>query len=227
MSAVARDGFAFVIDTDHYAGDFERETCAAATGRVGECGVGVAVADAARADLSTSEDGRRFLRWCEDHVRDVADDNGCARPCSAYPTPGWMDDGHGNAYRVEEKASPAIVARYLASVRSYFEPRAAQADERAEEEREKGNASEAKAWEREARGHRRSIVDAEKRGPEHCAAYQSVAIWLDCRPPAWVVEMMKARAAAFLAKPGKGRGAVPVTGFRVMRMGRTAKEVES
>jgi len=32
--------YKFIIDTDQYAGNFEREMCAYLTGTVGECGVG-------------------------------------------------------------------------------------------------------------------------------------------------------------------------------------------
>jgi len=35
-----QDLYIFVIDTDYYAGNFERNLCAYATGYVGECGVG-------------------------------------------------------------------------------------------------------------------------------------------------------------------------------------------
>jgi len=225
---MATDGFAFAIDTDHYAGNFERETCGAVTARVGECGVGSKEADTARLELSESTEGRRFLRWCEDHVVSVADDNRCARPCSIFPTPGWLNDGHGNAYRTEESGSEAIAARYGATVRAYFEPLAEEADQRAAEETAKGNASEAKAWRREARGHRKTIAASVKRGPGRFPSYQSVAIWLDCKPPAWVVEVMKARAKAFLSRPGKWRGAEPVTGFRVVKIvPATSREVPS
>lgn len=34
------DYFLFVIDTDAYAGNFEREMCAYMTGHVGDCAVG-------------------------------------------------------------------------------------------------------------------------------------------------------------------------------------------
>ena len=32
--------YLFIVDTDQYAGNFEREMCAYMTGAVGECGVG-------------------------------------------------------------------------------------------------------------------------------------------------------------------------------------------
>jgi hypothetical protein len=35
-----KNGYAFVIDTDQYAGNFEREMTAYLTGRIGQCGVG-------------------------------------------------------------------------------------------------------------------------------------------------------------------------------------------
>ncbi len=34
------DHYLFVIDTDTYAGSFEREICAYVTGQIGECEVG-------------------------------------------------------------------------------------------------------------------------------------------------------------------------------------------
>ena len=69
-----KKGFAFVIDTDSYAGNFEREMCAYLTGHVGECEVGEEYVD---------ED----LPMNFDNVLDVGDDHGCYRPVSI-----WMNE---------------------------------------------------------------------------------------------------------------------------------------
>ena len=63
------DCIAFIIDTDQYAGNFEREMCAHITGRVGECEVG----------REYVEEGisEKF-----ENVMDVADEHGCYRPAS-------------------------------------------------------------------------------------------------------------------------------------------------
>jgi hypothetical protein len=47
---ISQDGerLLFVVDTDTYAGNFEREMCAYITGQVGECEVGEEIAKAAR-----------------------------------------------------------------------------------------------------------------------------------------------------------------------------------
>lgn len=67
-----KDGFAFIIDTDSYAGNFEREMCAHITGCVGDCGVGEEFAEAEISKLFPN-------------VQNVPDDNGCYRPTSCWP----------------------------------------------------------------------------------------------------------------------------------------------
>lgn len=66
-------GYGFVIDTNEYSGNFEREMCAHITGRTGECEVG----DEFVNDLITEQ---------FDNVIDV-EDRGCSRPCSIYKSP--------------------------------------------------------------------------------------------------------------------------------------------
>ena len=72
MSAVPNsDCWGVVIDTDTYAGDFERELCAWTTGQVGECGVG-------------EEYAFEYIAAKFTNVTSVADDNGCFRPASIF-----------------------------------------------------------------------------------------------------------------------------------------------
>ena len=60
--------FAVLIETNQYAGNFEREMCAHLTGHVGECEVGEEFVD---------ETVQEFF---EDVIGNEADDNGCYRP---------------------------------------------------------------------------------------------------------------------------------------------------
>lgn len=69
----------FVIDTEDYAGNFERALCGYLTGRIGECEVGVKEATA-----FMEETGMEPF----DNVIDEPDDHGCRRPVTIYPTAG-------------------------------------------------------------------------------------------------------------------------------------------
>jgi|WetSurMetagenome_2_1015567.scaffolds.fasta_scaffold619841_2 hypothetical protein len=71
MATKAKDGYGFVIQTNEYTGNFEREMCAFVTGQTGECGVGEEFVDEAITE--------QF-----DNVMCVADDHGCHRPVSLH-----------------------------------------------------------------------------------------------------------------------------------------------
>lgn len=70
-----KTGFAFIVDTDSYAGNFEREMTAHITGVIGECEVGEEYVD---------ED---YPFEGADNVMQVADDNGCSRPTECWVEP--------------------------------------------------------------------------------------------------------------------------------------------
>jgi hypothetical protein len=84
-----------VIDTDRYAGSFEREMCAYITNQVGDCSVGRKEADIAEAEMSDI-----LFTWCEFNVTQEEDD-GCWRPCQIYPTPDRYNDGKGNHFSMD------------------------------------------------------------------------------------------------------------------------------
>jgi hypothetical protein len=71
--------FIFIIDTDKYAGNFEREMCAYMTGHVGECGVGENIAE------DFEEEFPREYKKFEAIILKVTDDNGCFRPVQIEP----------------------------------------------------------------------------------------------------------------------------------------------
>ena len=93
MSDGGTKQFLFVIDTDEYSGNFEREMCAYVTGRVGDCGVGEE--EAAIFDDEAGQSGTDMGELvCENQ-----DNHGCYRPTTVWPTPGWWNDGNGRHYR--------------------------------------------------------------------------------------------------------------------------------
>jgi hypothetical protein len=103
----------FVIDTNSYAGNFERELTAYCTGIVGELGNG-------------EEEAANFKKRCADHTEifeDLVelknDEHGYPWPCEIYPTPGFFNDGMGNEYPDSEWGSKKVVDAYRKEIRSY------------------------------------------------------------------------------------------------------------
>jgi hypothetical protein len=82
-----------VIDTDAYAGNFERYMAAYVTGQVGGCGVGEEVVAALpEADLAA-------LAWVAEVIGQEVDEHGVCRPVRIEPTPGFFNDGRGQHFR--------------------------------------------------------------------------------------------------------------------------------
>jgi hypothetical protein len=92
--------WAFVVDTEDYAGNWERELCAFCTGHVGDCNVGEEGAKKFK-EASDSE-FIRVVNEIHEKIEFRTDDSGCDRPASIWPTPGWFNDGEGKHFRVGE-----------------------------------------------------------------------------------------------------------------------------
>lgn len=93
------------LDTNKYAGNFERQTTAYATGVVGECSVGEEEAK----DFFAETDGvaDNILDEVSDTVMYMLDDeDGCRRPCAIQPTPGWVNNGMGVHYQQSNNTPP-------------------------------------------------------------------------------------------------------------------------
>ena len=84
------DLYLFIIDTDTYAGDFERAMCAYVTGQIGDCGVGEENAELAKQEIP------EVIAQLENLIEQVPDEHGCRRPVSIFPNPRYGNDGHGN-----------------------------------------------------------------------------------------------------------------------------------
>ena len=75
----------FVIDTDSYAGNFERDMCAYITGVLGDCEVGDEFAKLYDKEMNTG----RWEGIFADYLEQRPDEHGCCRPCSCWVT-FWM-----------------------------------------------------------------------------------------------------------------------------------------
>ena len=108
----------FIVETEDYSGNFERDMVAYMTGHVGQCGVGSKLADLARSEwAAVFEDD-------EDEDRDYEDDEaifglpvplqfdgeGCSRPATIWPTEGWVNNGHGESVRSDKPGFEAYLS---------------------------------------------------------------------------------------------------------------------
>jgi len=96
----------FVIDTDEYAGNFEREITTYITGIVGDCGRDMKIQAHVRPLIPSDR-----LDMFDDLIGSESDDNGCRRPAKTYPTPGWYNNGLGFHYQAGQEAQ--ALAEYI------------------------------------------------------------------------------------------------------------------
>ena len=75
-------GWIFVIDTDEYAGNFEREMTAYITGCVGDCGVGEEMKKLYEKEFGVNEYEDSIF---SDLLEHRPNEYGCCRPCSMWP----------------------------------------------------------------------------------------------------------------------------------------------
>lgn len=203
--------WAFLIDTDSYSGNFERELCAWITGQVGECGVGDGLAESARAYLPND-----LVRWFEFHTGHVADDHGCSRPAAIWPTPGFFNDGFGNQW--PEDADPEEVrAKYLKTVREYFGEQIQRCQNHLDEGKD------IKAWTQEQDSYKNRMAQAEAAETPHHESYQSVAVFLNLQPSPEILELMKERALSYRKKLHRmakfsNESDFKILGFRLVKM---------
>lgn len=103
--------FVFVIDTDKYAGNFEREMCAFITGHIGDCGVGKGRQKLffEKFEIDHEEQSIFFEK-----VLSVPDEHGCCRPCSIWTTPKRVNTGMGKCYDEDSEEAKKAEHSYSA-----------------------------------------------------------------------------------------------------------------
>lgn len=96
---MANTSYIFVVDTEEYAGNFERQLCAYATGKIGDCGVGREERNQFLKDMKFDD----YYDEPNDHLfsflEQKPDERGCWRPCATWATPGWFNHGMGGNFR--------------------------------------------------------------------------------------------------------------------------------
>lgn len=103
-----------IIDTNLYAGNFEREMCATLTGHCGECGVGAEEASETFLDMSDDVKG-----WWTNNIGSVYD--GCWRPVGITGTPGYFNHGMGGEYLDTPENRIIALVDYNQKIRDYNE----------------------------------------------------------------------------------------------------------
>lgn len=104
----------FVVDTNQYAGNFERDMTAFVTGVWGDCEVGKKTANDFKEQHPEYLDVRKFsIFW--DMMVQVPDENGCKRPCSLWDNPKWFNDGLGHFYKRNSYNVTEVTKKYLES----------------------------------------------------------------------------------------------------------------
>jgi hypothetical protein len=79
---VKKTKYVFIIDTNEYAGNFEREMTAFCVGQIGDCEVGYKEEERFKEEL-----GEDFWEVMEGLIEQRADDHGCCRPTEIQPGP--------------------------------------------------------------------------------------------------------------------------------------------
>ncbi len=192
--------FAFIIDTESYAGNFEREMCAYCTGEIGECGVGDNMASLFQKEMELGdEDEGPFAK----KILQRADEYGCGRPVSIWPTKGWFNNGMGGHFR--DGQEPEALEHRNQEYRNYGDKKPYSTNEEANEK------------------HRRDWYEKQPQPLGKFPAYNSVAIFFSERPTDEEVRLIIERAKKFATERPDGtedwqdRTPIKITGFRLIQ----------
>ena len=189
--------YIFVIDTEQYAGNFERPMCAYITGRTGDCGVGDEEAEVFNKEMNVDEYALDNEIHPFQFVIGRADEHGCSRPVTIYPTPTWFNNGLGGEFRDGQESEALIHYR-----------------EQCLKESERLYVGDKAAWEQKAKNAKLQ---------KH-PSYQSVAIFMERQPTVDEWRILEERAGKFPAywlatKPSyssEEERLITITGFRLI-----------
>ena len=215
--SLVRPEFLFVIDTEQYAGNFERELCAWCTGQIGMCEVGSE--EAADFKAEHPAEYAEFSRVVEQFSRD--EDDHTLRPACLVATPGWLNNGLGYNYRDDPSEYPKALEAYIQSALAYDKPQLAMIEQRL------ASGDESYGWTKKRceKEKSRLLEKMDKLNsltePLGFPAYLSVGIGFNVRPTQDQNALMKVRAASF-AELHK----LSITGFRLLIEQRALLEEE-
>lgn len=212
--------YIFAIDTNEYAGNFEREMTAYITGQVGECGVGQGLVP-----LYVKETGDTDCTAYDEFIEFRPDDrNGCRRPCTIYPTPGWFNHGLGGHFKEgdDARALKDYAKQAQAIYGDYQKP--TKAIKKLIEAGQKVEGWTLKACNADIASHQKDIDAAKKaKRVKKYPAYLSVAIYFDKKPTSEMIAQMKERAEKYAKVCGTDTELfrfspkkLKITGFRLI-----------
>lgn len=211
----------FIIDTEQYSGNFERELTAYLTGRIGECGVGAQYSDIFKKETKNKRSTPDF----DELLLSVSDDTGCSRPCALQTTPDWFNNGYGGNFRVGNN-EPALEAYKKFATERHNEQLAKLRQYQLNPGRLEAGWTPAYINKEIARLEKENAkVAAAKRVSQH-PAYLSVGIFFAEKPNSKTIDFLKKRVVGFNAagnhvadEGGWGRfDPIKVTGFRLAKV---------
>jgi hypothetical protein len=213
MSSDLFEGYMFVVDTDIYSGNFEREMCAYMTGMVGQCEVGEELAEVAKEEL-----GPEKVEFFESEVCQMYDENGVSRPVTIWPTPGYFNDGRGNHWP-DGADMDEVRVKYVEKAKEFLLPIIERNKKWIEEDPVKYD-----YLRKVVNTHLQDLEDAKTKDIRKWPAYQSVAIFFYREPDEETIELLKARAHKFTTGPHSksvpdyvSRIAPKIEGFRLLK----------
>jgi hypothetical protein len=188
--------YGFVVDTDKYSGNFEREMCAYMTGHIGECEVG-------------DKEAKKYLEKYSliEGIISKPDDHGCRRPVVIYETSNMWNNGFGFSFKNGEEE--IALQKYKEDTKRYFEGYIKQIDSY----RGKNISS----WTNEAIN--KEIQNCNEKinkalsltKPNEYPAYQSILIYFDSKPTENVINFLKERAYNYAQNND-----ISIIGFRLV-----------
>ena len=210
---------AIVIDTDQYAGNFERQMCAYLTGQYGDCGAGREIALDAQGEIA-------HVDWWKQNVVQVPNEHGIKRPVAIHPTPGYFNNGMGGHYLdVPEEHDRALDERIAALIRDQASQKKRVQDrlDAGDFEAERPGAWTKEACEQHLMESEATIKRAINQGLHRYPAFLSVAIYVQECPPQEVLQEMRERLDVLVGRlvTSSGYGAahgekVVVSGVRLL-----------
>jgi len=224
------DKWIFVIDTDSYAGNFERDMCAYVTGVIGECEVGDDFAELYRKE--TKEVESRFQELLEQR----SDDHGHYRPCSLWETKGWLFDGKHGAVKEEDFDQEDANKKYRTETAKYYQDHYKRTSKiNVNEDRYK-----AAGWTENAKT---KELDSLQKDIDRCLSEKticprtrpnnSVAIFFQNKPTAGMIDFMKERSAIFAEAKRRGGESwdknfkLKIYGYRLIKETTALQEVDA
>lgn len=186
--------YKFIIDTDQYSGNFEREMCAYLTGRIGECGVGKDFVEIFQQEVGS--------KISFDNVSLESDDDhhDCFRPCEIEINPNWFNTGMGNCYRKSDTDDIKILKEYADAIFKYEISRIDQA-KAIKERLLKGETYSnwtIHACDKDISIRENAILESKNaKTYNKYSAYLSVAIFFEDRPTIEQISLMKERVYNF------------------------------